>query len=158
MPVGIPDVAVRTVGADTRRKVMLTLSVAYIIRTISYLERDTKGSYGPTQLTDALLRTNIPAWVVLYAVLAIASDFDATQALSMAFAILIMIAVLLYDGPRAIRTIESWTEKKPTGKRTMSGPAGPVTKMTDATDASGASGGWVGTAPFQRKAEAQTKR
>lgn len=155
---GVPDVAARTVGADTRRKVMLLLTIAYVIRTVAYLERDTKGDYTPERVTDALLRTNIPAWVVIYAVLAIASDFDATREVSIAFAILVLVAVLFYDGPRTLRTIEGWTQPKPASKGKASGPAGPTTNATDATNATGSSGGWVGTAPFQQKAGRITKR
>lgn len=156
--VGVPDIAARTIGADTRRKVMLTLTIAYLIRAIAYLERDPKGGYTPERLTDALLRTNIPAWVVIYAVLAVASDFDATREISIAFAILVLVAVLLYDGPRSLKTIEGWTQPKPTGRTAASGPTGPTTNVTDGTAASGASGGWVGTAPYQKKAERITKR
>jgi len=156
--VGVPNIAARTIGADTRRKVILTLTIAYLVRAIAYLERDTKGDYTPERLTDALLRTNIPAWVVIYAVLAIASDFDATREISIAFAILVLVAVLLYDGPRSLKTIEGWTQPKPARKTANSPATGPTTSVTDGTAASGASGGWVGTSPFQNKAERITKR
>jgi hypothetical protein len=122
--VGVPDVAVRTVGADTRRKVMLALTVAYVMRTVSQLERGSDGKYEAKAVYQALLRTNIPAWVVLYAVLAIASDFDATRELAVAFAILIMVSVLLYDGPRLLAIVETWTDpsKKVAKKKATAKP------------------------------------
>lgn len=117
--VGVPDVAARTVGADTRRQVMLALTVAYVVRAVSYLERnEATGRYEPRAIYDALLRTNIPAWVVIYAVLAIASDFDTTRQLSVAFALLLLVAVLLYDGPEFLAIIESIVTPKDTKAKT----------------------------------------
>lgn len=102
----IPDVATRTVGADTRRKVLLALTVAFTVRTLAMFKRNEDG-YTPQNVWKAVQKTNIPAWVVLYAMLAIASDFDTTRELALAFAILILVAIFLYDGGKFITTIES---------------------------------------------------
>lgn len=103
---GPPDVAARTVYASNRRKIVTALAGAFAIRVLANLEANKKTNrYDAQNVIDAVSGANIPAWVVIAAVLMMASDFESTSRPAMAFALLIFIGLLIGDGEMAIKTI-----------------------------------------------------
>lgn len=104
----IPDVRSRLAG--NRRQITLALIVAFVIQVVSQVKEPS----GKDKLTQAKLAaggTNFIAWIVVVMFLAIASDFDATSDLARAFALLILLTVLLRSGPKAMENVQKLTEQ-----------------------------------------------
>lgn len=119
--IGVPNVADRTVYADTRRRIVTALLVAFVIRTVAAMSVDKKTKrYDAKNVVAAVQSANVPAWVVVAAVLMMASDFDATSRLAMGFSVLLLVAVVLVDGEPAIKNVNRFVNPpapKPSTKK-----------------------------------------
>lgn len=105
-----PNIADRTVYASDRRKVLLALMVAFAIRAISHFEKG-RDNVDPEKALKAIGSTGIPNWLILVAILTIASDFESTSKLAVAFSLLILVAVLMNNGLEAADVLGTWMDK-----------------------------------------------
>lgn len=104
-----PSVQVRTTGASVRQQIVFTTFAAFTISTLAKFEpysRKKKGRDVFTQKNTArvlmMVGKGIIGWVVLLLILSAASDFETTAQLAQAFAWLILISAVLFNGQTAL--------------------------------------------------------
>lgn len=119
---GVPNIADRTVYVDARRKIVTALLVAFVIQTVASMKTDKAKRYDAENVTKAITSANIPAWVVITAVLMIASDFESTSRVAVGFAILLLVAVTLTDGQAALKNIDVFVNPPAPKPSTKKGP------------------------------------
>jgi hypothetical protein len=111
----IPNVAAQTAG--DRRQILLTLTIAFGIAYLAKIS-DVAASQGVKKLLTgkgddrspairALEAQNAVGWVILIVILSIGSDFETSRPLAVAFAWLILIASVLQNGEKAIKTLSA---------------------------------------------------
>lgn len=107
-----PDVQVRTTGASVRQQIVFTTFLAFAVSFIAKFEpytRNRKGNKVFTREDTAkvlqLTFRGIVGWVVLLLILSAASDFETTQELATAFAWLILISAILFNGQDALNVL-----------------------------------------------------
>jgi len=111
----IPNVEERTTGASRRGQVFGLLMLAFVINGLSKAgsvknESETKVFF------KSLATNNLPAWAFLWVVLTLASDFDSTTDLALAFAVLIFLASLILNGEKTFKYIQQRIDTKPAAK------------------------------------------
>lgn len=103
----IPNMQAQTTGASDRQKVIGALLLAFTVNTVGRME----GVKKPRQFFATVLTQNLPAWVFILAILTIASDFDSTRDIAIAFALLFLVAAILTNGLDAMAVIQSLIDK-----------------------------------------------
>jgi len=101
-------------GASNRQKIVTALVGAFVIRVVAGItvNRKTKRA-DASDVIGAIYEADIPSWIVIAAILMIASDFEATSRLSLAFTLLLLVAVIMADGERAIKNVEKLRNQPP---------------------------------------------
>lgn len=108
-----PDVQSQTTGASPRAQIVLCTVGAFAISYVAKLDRFDKRSVAVATLITG---KGIVAWFALLISLSIMSDFETTQQLAQAFALLILLSALFINGPQALAVISREISKaqKPT--------------------------------------------
>lgn len=104
---------------SNRRKIVLGLLIAFMIRTLATI--DTEGAKkGKPKIRKAITEQNLVAWAVLASFLAIASDIDTTSDIAVAFTLLILVAALLTSGMDAIDNLNKLISSGKTIQKSVS--------------------------------------
>ena len=103
----IPNVQQYTTGASERKQILLALVLAFGIDFFAKLNTAQGKKTSSADVWIAAKGQSIAAWIVLIVILSMASDFDSTRQLSVAFAWLILIVALLGNGSKAIGNVSN---------------------------------------------------
>lgn len=110
-----PNIQQRTAGASPRVQIVLCTVGAFAISYIAKMERFDKPS---TAEAAIITGKSIVAWFGLLISLSLMSDFEATQQLAQAFALLILLSALFVNGPKALNVILHEIQKRNTAEVT----------------------------------------
>ena len=103
---GPPNLAERTTQADNRQQIVLLILLAFTVHVLANMQTNRAGKRLRIEdVPPAIMQTNLPAWAVVAVILLIASDFDSTSRVSVAFAGLLTIAVVISDGQKAFKLV-----------------------------------------------------
>src|SRR3990172_3766688 len=87
-------------GAIVRREILLALGAAFFVHYLARIKKGSKPDY-----STANRESNIVAWLAVLFMLSIASDFQTTQQLAVAFAFLVALVALIGEGANAFANI-----------------------------------------------------
>lgn len=103
-----PDIQSRTSGASPRGQIVFAMVGAFAISYIAKLKRFDKKS---TAQATIITGKSIVGWFVVLIALSAMSDFQSTQQIAVAFALLVMLTAILVNGPAAIKTVQRELDK-----------------------------------------------
>lgn len=103
----VPNIQEKTTGRPGAEQVVLTTFIAFVVSGLANAPIG-KSKTKQEAFLKGLLANNLINWGVLFVILVMASDFEASATLAIAFAWLILIATLLSKGEKAFQNLQKF--------------------------------------------------